>query len=85
MGCNCKATEQILKINKKYGHDINAPLSEKIVFKTEEIIKIVLAFIIAVIFSPIFLVILVFLSFRGKTVINFNKILNKLLKGKKNE
>lgn len=85
MGCNCKATEHILNIHKKYGYDRRTPWSEKIAFRTTEVVKIVAAFIIAILFSPIFFIVLLFLSFKGKSVINFNKILNKLLKGKKNE
>lgn len=85
MGCNCKATEHIINVHKKYGWNVNAPWGEKIAFKTKEVVKIVIAFILGIVFSPIFLIVLLFLSIKGKTVINFNKILNKLLKGNKNE
>lgn len=85
MSCNCKATKHILNIHKKYGHNTSVPWKEKLTFKTEENIKIILAFLLAIIFFPIFLLVLLIGVFRGKTIINFNKILNKLLRYKKNE
>lgn len=83
MGCNCKATEHILKVHKKYGREVSVPWSEKIKFNTEEIIKMVLAFVLSLIFSPIMLIILIVFAFQGKSVININNILYKLLKHKK--
>lgn len=83
MGCNCKATEHILKVHKKYGREISVPWSEKIKFNTEEIIKMALAFVLSLIFSPIMLIILIVFAFQGKSVININNILYKLLKHKK--
>jgi lipopolysaccharide/colanic/teichoic acid biosynthesis glycosyltransferase len=83
MGCNCKATEHILKVHKKYGREVSVPWSEKIKFNTEEIIKMVLAFVLSIIFSPIMLIILIVFAFQGKSVININNILYKLLKHKK--
>lgn len=83
MGCNCKATEHILKIHKKYGNNISTPWKERITFHTAEIIKTILAFFLGILFFPIFLVILLFYSFNGKTVIDVNKILNKLLRHNK--
>ena len=83
MGCNCKATEHILKVHKKYGREVSVPWSEKIKFNTAEIIKMVLAFVLSLIFSPIMLIILIVFAFQGKSVININNILYKLLKHKK--
>lgn len=85
MGCNCKATEKILNIHKKYGKEMPLPLGEKIKFRTEEIIKMVIVFLLALIASPIILIVLLVLAFQGKTVININKILYKVLKKDKNE
>ena len=45
MGCNCKANQQILKITKQYGHKINVPWKDKLMFKTEEGIKIIIIYL----------------------------------------
>jgi hypothetical protein len=85
MGCNCKATEHILQIHKKYGYNTTVPWSTKVAFRTTEVLKITAAFIISLLCAPIFFIVLLIYSFKGKTTINFNKILNKLLRYKHNE
>lgn len=83
MGCNCKATEHILKIHNKYGYDTAVPWKTRIAFRAGEMVKIILAFIVSIICAPILFIVLLVYAFRGKTAINFNKILNKLLRYKK--
>lgn len=82
MGCNCKATEHILKIHKKYGNYASVPWKERVQFRTEESFKLVITFILIIITLPLFIIIILVNSLRGKSVINFNKIFNKLLKHK---
>jgi hypothetical protein len=84
MSCNCKANEKILKIHKVYGKEISTPWIEKAQFKTSEIIKILLAGLISLLLSPVIFIFLIIRSIQGKTVIDINKILRKLLRHNKN-
>lgn len=85
MGCNCKATEKIIKIHKEYGRDIAVPWSDKLKFRVGESCKIILAMLIALFLSPIIFIVLIVLACQGKTVLNINKLLRKLLRHNKNE
>lgn len=80
MGCNCKTNEKILKINKKYGFEVNTPWKDIAKFRIEEFVKLILLIILIILFSPIIFIYLLTMFFIGKNTIDVNKILNSLLK-----
>ena len=79
MGCNCKATEKILKIHKKYGNKINISWKEQMNFKVEQMLKFILIFLVTVAFAPIIFIIITIMFIKGNTVIDLNKILKRLV------
>lgn len=85
MGCNCKTRKHIINIHKKYGHKVKSTWSEHASFHLKESVKILIALILCVIFSPIIVLILLMLIIKGKTTINIKKLLDWLLKCRKNE
>lgn len=82
MGCNCKTTEKIIKLHKKYGKEIDIPNKKKILFKTKETINYILVLLIGLISLPIIFIIVLYLTFSGKRYFNINKIINRLLRKK---
>lgn len=82
MGCNCKTTEKILKIHKKYGQERYVSLGEKIKFRTIEFFKFFLVILIAFIFIPIIFIFVMINTLKGKTNININKIIRKIVREK---
>lgn len=82
MGCNCKVNEKILKINKKYGVNTNAKISEKIIFKLKEIGLIIGIIPLYIICLPIVLTILLVKFVKGERNINVNKFLRIFYKKK---
>ena len=80
MGCNCKATENILKIQKKFGTPTYVPLRERFQFHIEEIGKLIVALILVILLSPFIFIFLLWRAFNGYTVIDTNKLLQKLLR-----
>lgn len=85
MGCNCKINKQILNIHKKYGYRVNTPWKERISFKFKETVKALAIIIPMCLLSPFIFILFFFLFFRGKKVINVNKLIRKLIGKKKNE
>ena len=82
MGCNCKTTEKIIKLHKEYGKEIDVPIKKKILFRIKETIKYILVLLIGIISLPLIFIIVLFLTFNGKTHFNISKIINKLLRKK---
>lgn len=82
MGCNCKATENILKIQKKFGTPTYVSFRERFQFNIEEAAKFIVALVLVVLLSPFIFIFLLWRAFNGKTVINTNKLLQKLLRHK---
>lgn len=82
MGCNCKTTEKIIKLHKKYGKEIDIPNKKKFLFKVKESIKYTLVLLIGLISLPIIFIIVLSLTFSGKRYFNINKIINRLLRKK---
>lgn len=83
MGCNCKTTEKILKIHKKYGYEVQTSWKERVNYKITNILMKILKIILFFIFLPIIFIVILFLVFKGKTNINITNFLNTLLKKKK--
>ena len=42
MGCNCKTTEKILKIHKKYGYEVQTSWKERVNYKITNILMKIL-------------------------------------------
>lgn len=82
MGCNCKTTENIIKLHKEYGKEIDIPNKKKILFKIKESIKYTLVLLIGLISLPIIFIIVLSLTFSGKRYFNISKIINRLLRKK---
>lgn len=83
MGCNCKANEKILKIHKDYGKKVNTPWTTEMTFKTGELLKLLLAGVIALLTAPVIFIFLIIRCIQGKTVININEVLRKFIRHKK--
>lgn len=83
MGCNCKANEKILKIHKDYGKKVNIPWTTEMAFKTGELLKLLLAGVLALLTSPVIFIFLFIRCIQGKTVININEVLRKFIRHKK--
>lgn len=66
MSCNCKVNQQILKINKQYGHKTNIPFKDKFLFKTEEGFKTILLYLMVLIFFPLIFMFFIFLIRKRK-------------------
>jgi hypothetical protein len=80
MGCNCKTTENIIKFHDKYGEKVNVSWGKMVGFKTGEFIKIMLVLLLSVIILPITFTWIIIRVFRGKTTIDINQIIKKLLR-----
>lgn len=85
MGCNCKTRKHIINIHKKYGHEVKSAWTESLSFRLTESIKIMAVLMLCIVFLPIILLILTMYIIKGKTTINIKKLLDRLLKGRKNE
>ena len=80
MGCNCKVNEKIFKINKNYGFQSTVNVSERILFKVRETIKLILLLPITLIALPILIAMIPIVAIKGKGNVNINKMLNLLLR-----
>jgi hypothetical protein len=83
MACNCKANEQIMKIQRHYGYKVNLPLNEKIKFLTEEGFKFIILVLILLVCSPFIFLGMFIMSITGKGVININNVTKLFLKKKR--
>lgn len=84
MGCNCKATQQIIKIHKEYGYKIKAPFKERVKYTFSEALRMIMVVIIAILFFPFTLIALIVMTVSGKRNFNINNLLGVLL-GKRKE
>lgn len=78
MSCNCKANEQIFKIQKNYGKKVNVSWSEKTKFILEEGIKMVLIILILTPFTPLVLLYVIIMSITGYSRFNLNTLVKKI-------
>jgi hypothetical protein len=84
MGCNCKANQQILKITKQYGHKINVPWKDKLMFKTQEGVKVIAIYLLFLIFSPFIFIIFFLLIRKSKNGVLKQKDFLKFFTTKRN-
>ena len=85
MACNCKANEQILNLQRKYGTKVKASISDKIHFFVVESIKMILLFLILIPFIPIAFIGLLIMNLIGNNRIKLNRLINILTNRKGNE
>lgn len=85
MACNCKANEQILNLQRRFGTKVKAPISDKIQFFVVESIKMILLFLILIPFIPIAFIGLLIMNLTGNNRINLNRLINILTNRKGNE
>ena len=79
MSCNCKANEQIFKIQKSYGKKVNISWSEKTKFLLEEGVKMFLIILILIPFTPLVLLYVLIMSVTGYGRFNLNSLVKKLI------
>ena len=85
MGCNCKANEEIIKLQRKYGSKRNLTFNEKFRFYSEESVKMVILIILVIILFPLLCLGLLITALTGHGRINIKTIFNKFLRKKRNE
>lgn len=85
MGCNCKANEEIFKLQRKYGTKRNLTFKEKIVFYSEESVKLIMLFILTIILFPLICLGLLVTALNNHGRVNIKKLLNKILRKNRNE
>lgn len=78
MSCNCKANEQIFKIQKNYGKKVNVSWPEKTKFILEEGIKMILIMLILTPFTPLVLLYVIIMSITGYSRFNLNTLVKKI-------
>lgn len=78
MSCNCKANEQIFKIQKNYGKKANVSWPEKTKFILEEGIKMILIILILTPFTPLVLLYVIIMSITGYSRFNLNTLVKKI-------
>ena len=77
MACNCKVNQQITYLHKKYGQKIPVSKESKIRFTVREWFKNFLVYIIAILFTPIiFLYILYVTLFTKDKRMSMKKVFN---------
>ena len=64
--CNCKVTQQIDYLHKKYGHNIPVSKAKKISFSFKEFCKTLLSSIIVILSLPIMLLHVLYVTFFKK-------------------
>jgi hypothetical protein len=82
MGCNCKATEKILNIHKRYGTPAQLSAVEKINFYIKEIPKLLSIVILMFLLSPILIIFFIVIIIQEKGVIDINKLIKKFTRHK---
>lgn len=85
MSCNCKANEQILKIQRNFGSKVSPPISEKLKFLIEEGLKTLVLMLMLIPVTPILFIGVILMNLMGFRHINLNKIVNLIRKQKGNE
>lgn len=85
MGCNCKVTKNILRLHKDYGQRKYVKVSDKILFKLKETLRLVIILVLMIFCFPIILIWILIKVISGKNNFNINKNLSTILKKRKNE
>lgn len=80
MGCNCKVNKEIMKIQKEYGHKIDVSWKERMKFKFEEGLKLIIASFFIILCFPLIFVFVIIFTIRGNGKINVNKVLRFILR-----
>lgn len=80
MGCNCKATQYITKVKRRYGYLPSTKQNVKVSTKIKMTLQALLIWVLLIILAPISIVVIIFSSifFRNKTFTFFKKIKLKL-------
>ena len=77
MACNCKVNQQIDYLHKKYGHNIPVSKKTTISFNVKEWFKNLLISVVVLLFSPILLLHVLYVSiFRKDKPISVKKLMN---------
>ena len=75
--CNCKVNQQIDYLHKKYGHNIPVSKKTTISFNIKEWLRNLLVGAITIIFSPIFLLHVLYVSiFKKHKAISVRKLMS---------
>lgn len=75
--CNCKVNQQIDYLHKKYGHNIPVSKKTTISFNIKEWFRNLLISIVVVIFSPILLLHVLYVSiFRKDKAVSIRKLMS---------
>lgn len=75
--CNCKVNQQIDYLHKKYGHNIPVSKKTTISFNIKEWFRNLLISIVVVLFSPILLLHVLYVSiFRKDKSVSIRKLMN---------
>ena len=80
MSCNCKANEQILKIQRNYGRQVNLSIGERLRFTVMETIKYIIISFLLLIAFPFILIAVVVMNATGYGRINLNAIRKRFSK-----
>ena len=80
MACDCKVNKQILKLHKEYGTKIYTPWKERIKFSFEEGLKFILIALLAILCFPVFFIFVLYMTLKGGSQFNVNKILRFILR-----
>ena len=77
MACNCKVNKQIDYLHKKYGHNIPVSKKTAIAFNVKEWFRNLLVGIITILFSPILLLHVLYISiFKKDKAISVKKLMS---------
>lgn len=75
--CNCKVNQHITYLHKKYGNKIPVSKQTKIRFTVKEFFTKILIYLISILFLPIILMYILYISlFTKKKQTNIKKLLN---------
>lgn len=80
MGCNCKVNNEILKLHKEYGQNVQVPWRERAKFKLIEGIKLAAALLLIIPLLPLVFIFVLVSLIKGKGRIDVNKTLRILLR-----
>lgn len=80
MSCNCKANEQILKIQRNYGRKVNLTVGERLRFTIVETIKYIIISFLILIALPFILIAVIIMNATGYGRINLNAIRKRFSK-----
>ena len=83
MSCNCKVNKQIDYLHRKYGHNIPVRKKTKIKFKADEILRNILTTLLVILFSPFFILHVLYVSlFTKEKSVSMKKMMKLAKVGK---